>query len=64
MTSLTINDSIETVKQSLDQILLKAKRLSEEVIRWNPTEEEWSIMQIFAILWKLSLIGWMKLNFF
>ncbi|WIY59550.1 DinB family protein [Bacillus arachidis] len=50
MTSLTINDSIETVKQSLDQILLKAKRLSEEVIRWNPTEEEWSIMQIFCHL--------------
>ncbi|WP_026591522.1 DinB family protein [Bacillus sp. UNC437CL72CviS29] len=50
MTSLTINDSIETVKQSLDQILLKAKRLSEEVIRWNPTEEEWSIMQILCHL--------------
>lgn len=45
-----INDSIETVKQSLDQILLKAKRLSEEVIRWNPTEEEWSIMQILCHL--------------
>ena len=50
MTSLMINDSIETVKQSLDQILLKAKRLSEEVIRWNPTEEEWSIMQILCHL--------------
>ncbi len=57
MTNLTINDSIQAVQSSLDQIIQKAEGLSEEVIRWNPSEEEWSIMQILAISWRRFRIG-------
>ena len=34
--------------ESIDRIIETVKGLSEETIRWNPTEEEWSIMQIMA----------------
>ena len=40
--------NITSVNESIDRILDTVKGLSEETIRWNPTEEEWSIMQIMA----------------
>ena len=45
-----INDSIQSIHQSLDQIIQTAKGLSEETLRWNPSEEEWSVMQILCHL--------------
>lgn len=39
---------ITSVSESIDRIIETVKGLSEESIRWNPTEEEWSIMQIMA----------------
>ena len=41
-------DAITSVSESIDRIIETVKGLSEETIRWNPTEEEWSIMQIMA----------------
>ncbi|MBD7937444.1 DinB family protein [Cytobacillus sp. Sa5YUA1] len=46
----TIEQSIESIQTSLDQIIETVSGLSEESIRWNPTEDEWSIMQIITHL--------------
>lgn len=43
-----MNEAIESIKQSIDQMIETTKSLSEETIRWNPSEEEWSIMQILC----------------
>lgn len=40
--------AITSVSESIDRIIETVKGLSEETIRWNPTEDEWSIMQIMA----------------
>ncbi|MGM0903456.1 MAG: DinB family protein [Bacillota bacterium] len=50
MSQLTLTDSIQSIHQSLDQIIQKAMGLSGDILRWNPTEEEWSIMQILCHL--------------
>lgn len=50
MITLHMKDSIQSVQQSLDQVIQKAEGLSDDVLRWNPTEEEWSIMQILCHL--------------
>ncbi|RID87269.1 DinB family protein [Peribacillus asahii] len=41
-------NAVTSVNESIDRIIKTVKGLSEETIRWNPTEEEWSIMQIVA----------------
>ncbi|MFB5281628.1 DinB family protein [Peribacillus sp. Hz7] len=41
-------NAVTSVNESIDRIIETVKGLSEETIRWNPTEEEWSIMQIVA----------------
>ncbi len=41
-------NAITSVSESIDRIIETVKGLSEETIRWNPTEEEWSIMQILC----------------
>ena len=41
-------NAITSTNESIDRIIETVKGLSEETIRWNPTEEEWSIMQIMA----------------
>ncbi|MFP5114013.1 DinB family protein [Bacillaceae bacterium C204] len=50
MTNVTVNDSIQTIQQLLDQVIEKVKGLPDEVLRWNPSEDEWSIMQILSHL--------------
>ncbi|WP_227493907.1 DinB family protein [Bacillus cereus] len=50
MTILKIKDSVKSVQQSLDQVIQKAEGLSDDVLRWNPNEEEWSVMQILCHL--------------
>jgi uncharacterized damage-inducible protein DinB len=39
---------ITSVSESIDRIIETVKGLPEETIRWKPTEDEWSIMQIIA----------------
>lgn len=39
---------ITSVNESIDRIIETVNGLSEETIRWQPTEDEWSIMQIVA----------------
>ena len=41
-------NAITSVSESIDRIIETVNGLSEETIRWNPSEEEWSIMQIMA----------------
>lgn len=48
METKTIQQSIESVQQSIDKMICTVLELSEETIRWNPSEDEWSIMQILC----------------
>jgi len=49
--SVSVNkDSIQATNNSIDEIVKSVAGLDEKTIRWNPTEEEWSIMQIVAHL--------------
>jgi uncharacterized damage-inducible protein DinB len=48
MASLTINNSIQSIHQSIDQMIQTAKGLPDDVLRWKPTEKEWSVMQILT----------------
>lgn len=41
-------DAVVSVMESIDRIIETVKGLPEETVRWNPTEDEWSIMQIMA----------------
>ncbi|WP_285766692.1 DinB family protein [Peribacillus sp. SI8-4] len=45
-----IEKSIESIQLSLDHILETTENLPEETVRFNPTEDEWSIMQILSHL--------------
>ncbi len=38
----------EAIQQTLTQMVQQCKVLSEESIRWKPSEEEWSILQILS----------------
>lgn len=48
MANTKVQGYIESITTSLDNILKAVDGLSEEVIRWNPSEEEWSILQILS----------------
>lgn len=50
MPTTTIMNSIQSIKVSIDDILGSVEILDEKAIRWNPTEEEWSILQILSHL--------------
>lgn len=50
MTVVTLNQSIQAINNSIDAILKASENLSEETVRWNPTKEEWSILQIVSHL--------------
>lgn len=40
--------AIQDVKAAIDEMLNAVKELPEDTIRWKPSEEEWSIMQVIA----------------
>lgn len=42
----TNGDRVQAVEASIQEMVEIVKELSEDTIRWNPTPEEWSIMQI------------------
>ncbi|MGJ9385452.1 DinB family protein [Salipaludibacillus sp. CF4.18] len=50
MSTEKIEQYISSINTSFDNILNSVDGLSEEVIRQNPTEEEWSILQILTHL--------------
>ena len=50
MASFLVTNSILSIQKSLDQVIQKGQGVSEEVLRLNPSEEEWSIMQILCHL--------------
>ena len=50
MNTTASKDLIQATNNSVSDILKSIDGLDEKVIRWNPTEEEWSIMQIISHL--------------
>jgi uncharacterized damage-inducible protein DinB len=67
MTMTAIQPAIESVQQSLNQMIETTNSLSEETIRWKPSDEEWSIMEILchvleAIPYWIGEINQLKAN--
>ncbi|MDM5194170.1 DinB family protein [Bacillus hominis] len=59
--------AVESIYESIDNIKKIVKSLPEEIIRWKPSEDEWSIMQIIthvaeAIPYWAKEINSIKLN--
>ncbi|WP_043929733.1 DinB family protein [Bacillus sp. EB01] len=48
MSTPTLTSSIASIHQSLDELVSRVKDLPEDLLRWNPSQEEWSIMQILC----------------
>ena len=48
MSNTLQGNAIESVRESIEKILDIVKDLPEETIRWKPSEDEWSIMQIIT----------------
>lgn len=48
MSIKSITEYISSIEQTLVQIVQQCKALSEDTIRWKPSEEEWSILQILS----------------
>jgi len=46
MANTNVQGYIDSIQTSLDNIISTVEKLPEDTIRWNPTEEEWSILQI------------------
>lgn len=46
MAPMTIQQSIDSVQQSINKIISNVSEVPEETIRWKPSDDEWSIMQI------------------
>lgn len=48
MSEKTIAEYNQSIQTTLDQIVQTVQNQSEEIIRWKPSEEEWSILQILS----------------
>jgi uncharacterized damage-inducible protein DinB len=48
MGTKAIQLSIDSIKDSIDKMIETVSGLTEETIRWKPSEDEWSIMQIIC----------------
>jgi uncharacterized damage-inducible protein DinB len=59
MAEKTIQEYNESIQQSLNKIIQTSESLSEETIRLNPSEEEWSILQILSHI-KEAIPYWLK----
>lgn len=44
----TAVEKVQSVQNNIDEMISTVRSLDEETIRWNPTEDEWSIMQIIV----------------
>lgn len=50
MTNTKVQAYVNAVESSLDKIVETVTDLSEETIRWKPSDEEWSILQVVSHL--------------
>jgi acylpyruvate hydrolase len=55
MQNLKVKSYIDSIQTSLDNILLTVKDLSVDEIRWKPSENEWSILQILSHIGEATL---------
>jgi uncharacterized damage-inducible protein DinB len=51
--------AIQSVRESIQRIIELVESLPEEIFRWNPSEQEWSIIQIIAHL-NEAIPYWLK----
>ncbi|WP_249872346.1 DinB family protein [Oceanobacillus saliphilus] len=48
MAESKVDSYVESINTSIDKMLTSVEDVSEDVIRWNPHEDEWSILQILS----------------
>lgn len=45
---MNLQEAINSIHQSLDQIIATSKELSPEQLTWKPAEDKWSVMEVLA----------------
>ncbi|MBO8163495.1 MAG: DinB family protein [Brevibacillus sp.] len=45
---MNVSEAIKSIQETIDQIVSVSKELSEELIRWKPAEDKWSIMEVLC----------------
>jgi hypothetical protein len=45
---MTIQAAINTINETIDQIVQVSKGLTEELIRWKPADDAWSVMEVLC----------------
>lgn len=45
---MSLQGAIQSIQDTTDRIIQVAQGLPEEVIRWKPSEDEWSIMEVLC----------------
>ena len=59
METNTIQQSIQSVQKSIDNMIETVSGLSANTIRWKPSDDEWSILQIVCHVLE-AIPYWMK----
>lgn len=45
---MSIQAAIQSIQETIDEIVRVSKELSEEVIQWKPAEDKWSIIEVLC----------------
>ena len=45
---MNIQQAIMSIQQTIDEIVRVSKELPEDVVRWKPAEDKWSILQVLC----------------
>ncbi len=45
---MNVKEAINSIQETTDQIVQVSKGLSEQLIRWKPAEDRWSIMEVLC----------------
>nr|ADZ54051.1 cysteine dependent-maleylpyruvate isomerase [Paenibacillus sp. NyZ101] len=45
---MSIQEAIRSIHETIDDIVRVSKGLSEDVIRWKPAEDKWSIIEVLC----------------
>jgi uncharacterized damage-inducible protein DinB len=59
METKTIKQSIQLVQHTIEKIVETVSGLSEDTIRWKPSDDEWSIIQVICHVLE-AIPYWMK----
>lgn len=47
---MNMKDTIDSIQQTIDQIITICEGLSEEALKWKPAEDQWSVLEVLCHL--------------